>query len=223
MDANNTTTKALLKHHLTDQIEDLAALADSFTDVQWDAPSLCAGWKVRDVISHMTVGGIYSPLSILTKGPKYRFSIPVMSDVFSREWGATHSGPELAQEFRRVRIEHPKRFSIGAVTPTGEVLVDHITHEQDMRVPLDLPRPAPVPGDRMLAALDVLPTIKSYGPKRHVAGLRLEATDYEWSWGQGPVIRGPALAIVLAVGGRPKGLESLDGDGVDTLRSRIAA
>ena len=211
------------KQLLADQIEELATFADSLTDSQWDSPSLCAGWKVRDVISHMTVGGIYSPVSILTKGPKYKFSIPTMSDVFSREWGATHSGPELAREFRRVRIDHPKKFTIGTVTPTKDVLVDHITHEQDMRIPLDLPRPTPVPEERMLVALDRLPHIGSYGPKKNAAGLRLEATDYDWSYGEGLLVRGPALSIIIAIGGRPKGLDSLEGDGVEVLRSRIAA
>src|SRR5260370_38049951 len=38
----------------------LADLLDSATDVQWDTPSLCAGWRVREVIAHMTMAARYS-------------------------------------------------------------------------------------------------------------------------------------------------------------------
>jgi len=210
------------KQLLTDQIEDLATLADGLTDEQWDTPSLCAGWKVRDVISHMTVGGIYTPFAVLTKGARYRYSLERISDAMSREWGSSHTGPQLAREFRRVRIEQPKRFSIGALLKTSDVLVDHITHEQDMRIPLGVPRPVPVPTERMTAALERLPHIGSYGPKKRAAGLRLESADYDWSWGSGPTVRGPALSLILAMGGRQKGLEELDGDGLPTLRERLA-
>src|SRR6266480_1664116 len=33
----------------------LAALLESASDAQWDTPSLCEGWRVREVIAHMTM------------------------------------------------------------------------------------------------------------------------------------------------------------------------
>lgn len=33
----------------------LADLLGSATEAQWDTPSLCAGWRVREVIAHMTM------------------------------------------------------------------------------------------------------------------------------------------------------------------------
>ena len=36
-----------------DERRDLAALLDSLTPEQWAAPSLCAGWSVRDVVAHI--------------------------------------------------------------------------------------------------------------------------------------------------------------------------
>src|SRR4249919_169942 len=38
----------------------LAALLESANDAQWDTPSLCAGWRVREVIAHMTMAARYS-------------------------------------------------------------------------------------------------------------------------------------------------------------------
>ncbi|MFC4945659.1 maleylpyruvate isomerase family mycothiol-dependent enzyme, partial [Pseudonocardia sp. GCM10023141] len=36
-----------------DERADLANLLDTLTPAQWDSPSLCAGWRVRDVVAHM--------------------------------------------------------------------------------------------------------------------------------------------------------------------------
>ena len=38
----------------------LAGLLDSAAVAQWDTPSLCAGWRVREVIAHMTMAARYS-------------------------------------------------------------------------------------------------------------------------------------------------------------------
>lgn len=32
---------------------ELADLFDALTPAQWKAPSLCAGWRVREVVAHM--------------------------------------------------------------------------------------------------------------------------------------------------------------------------
>ena len=39
------------------------ALADALaalSEEQWDTPSLCEGWRVREVIAHMTMAARYS-------------------------------------------------------------------------------------------------------------------------------------------------------------------
>jgi hypothetical protein len=81
-----------------------------------------------------------------------------------------------------------------------------------------------MPTDRLLAALGLVPGLGGFvGAKKRVAGLRLVATDVGWSHGDGPQVTGPGEAILLAASGRPAGLEDLSGDGVATLRSRVAA
>ncbi len=35
------------------QRHELAELLESLSDDQWDAPSLCAGWRVVDVAAHL--------------------------------------------------------------------------------------------------------------------------------------------------------------------------
>ena len=205
---------------LLDQLEELAALADSFTDEQWDTPSLCEGWKVRDVISHMTLGGAVALPKAAFLLVTNKFDLDGLSFRLSKEWGASHSGPELATEFRRLRITHTRKGVFGDTVRKSDRLVDHMTHENDMRIPLGLPRETPYPEERMVAALDRLPHITNYGPKKRAQSLRLEATDHDWSYGSGPLVRGAGADLILGLGGRQAVLDRLDGDGVSVLKSR---
>lgn len=63
----------------------------------------------------------------------------------------------------------------------------------------------------------------STSSRKRADGLRLAATDVEWSHGEGPEVHGTGEAILLALTGRPVVLDELTGDGVATLRARIAA
>ena len=58
------------------------------------------------------------------------------------------------------------------------------------------------------------------GGKRRVEGVTLQATDTDWSHGSGPVVAGPALALMLAATGRTAVLDELTGPGVAVLRGR---
>ncbi|HEV2758732.1 MAG TPA: maleylpyruvate isomerase N-terminal domain-containing protein, partial [Acidimicrobiales bacterium] len=39
----------------------LAGVLDGLGDLAWDTPSLCAGWRVREVVAHMTMAVRYTP------------------------------------------------------------------------------------------------------------------------------------------------------------------
>jgi len=108
------------------------------------------------------------------------------------------------------------------VIPSKEGLVDHFTHHQDIRRPLGLPRA--MPEDRLLAALEAAPSIGGFlKAKGRARGLRFIASDIDWSWGDGPEVKGNDEAILLALGGRPSVLNELGGEGLATLRERVAA
>ncbi len=58
---------------------------------------------------------------------------------------------------------------------------------------------------------------------RNARGLRLRATDAEWSHGErGPVVEGRAAELVSVLGNRPKTLPRLGGDGVAVLEARLS-
>jgi hypothetical protein len=55
------------------------------------------------------------------------------------------------------------------------------------------------------------------GAKELVARIRLTATDIDLSIGDGPEVRGPLLALLLAVTGRRVALDELEGKGLARL------
>jgi hypothetical protein len=52
-------------------------------------------------------------------------------------------------------------------------------------------------------------------------GLRLVATDVDWTHGNGPEVRGRGADLVSVLGNRPKMLARLSGDGMPELSSRV--
>ena len=51
---------------------------------------------------------------------------------------------------------------------------------------------------------------------KDIEGLRLEATDMDWSWGDGDLVSGPAEAILMGLNRRDVSAD-LTGDGVTKL------
>jgi uncharacterized protein (TIGR03083 family) len=199
----------------------ISELLDGLTPEQWDAASLCEGWRVRDVVSHMCVGYTTRMPVMIAKVARRGFNVPRASLVESIAFGSSHSGTEIAAIFKEIHTENIRR-GISKVIKANEGLVDHVIHHQDIRRPLGLPRT--IPGDRLVAALDVVPGLGGFvGAKKRVDGLRLVATDVDWTHGDGPEVRGPGEAILLAASGRSVVLSELDGDGVDVLRGRVGA
>jgi uncharacterized protein (TIGR03083 family) len=204
--------------------DELASISDflhGLSAEDWDHASLCRAWRVRDVVSHMCLGYLTPMRSMIGKVARRGFNVPKASFEESIAFADAHTPDEILAAFDRIHRDNV-RNGIAKVIPPSEGLVDHLIHHQDMRRPLG--RPRPMPTDRLLAALGLVPGLGGFvGAKKRVAGLRLVATDVGWSHGDGPQVTGPGEAILLAASGRPAGLEDLSGDGVATLRSRVAA
>ena len=59
------------------------------------------------------------------------------------------------------------------------------------------------------------------GAKSRISGVKMIATDTDWSHGSGAEVRGPILSLVQAMTGRVAAVADLTGDGVGTLRSKM--
>lgn len=202
-------------------MSDLGKYLRSLAPADWDRDSLCEGWKVRDVIGHMCVGHTTPMPKMIGLIAKYKGNVPKGSFEMSKRFAAERSPDELLAVWDDV-VANRTRKGIAKVIPTHEAFVDHLIHQQDIRRPLGQPRD--IPTERLDAALSALARIGGFvKSKQRMAGLHFVATDTGWTSGTGPEVRGPAEALILAASGRPAGLGELEGEGVATMRSRLAA
>jgi len=200
------------------ELADFSDFLHDLTDAQWEVPSLCEGWKVRDVASHLTVGYTYPLRVIATEIVKYRGDINKGSDALSRAYGRDHTPAQILAAFDAGRAR-PR--GLGRVEKMHEALVDHLVHQQDCRRPLGIPRVIPI--DRARALVDALPRAGGMvASKKRVKGLRLVAVDIDHTVGDGPEVRGTAEALAVAATGRPIALAELQGEGAEILRQRVS-
>ena len=72
-----------------------------------------------------------------------------------------------------------------------------------------------------MPALDFAFRAPTLTAKKNANGLKLVATDMDWTPGEGPEVSGPGEALLMAIVGRPQALDELDGHGLATLRRRV--
>lgn len=195
---------------------ELADFLDTLDDNAWKTQSLCSQWTVREVAGHLSMPLTTRLPTVLRAVAVNGLNFDKANDKLSRARAAKLSPEELAAALRD-NAEH--RFKPPFLGPAAP-LTDLVVHASDIRRPLG--QPVPVPKARATAVLDFLARApQGFVNKRRLAGLRFEATDVDWSHGDGHLVRGPAEALIMAITGRAVALADLEGEGVATLRSRI--
>lgn len=192
-----------------------AALADILSTLQpqeWERPSLCAGWTVRDVAAHVISSADASLSEVLVGMVRARGNFNrCMFDIAKRR--SARPTAEIIAEYRR--LDGSRRHPPG--TTTTDPLVDVLTHTQDIVRPLGRPHPMP-PAAAAQAASYVWGRGFPYSPRKRLGGFRLTATDIDWTVGDGEPIEGPIAALLLLLTGRTVALPELSGAGVSALR-----
>ncbi len=195
------------------ETHDLAdALAD-LTDDQWSSPSLCDAWRVRDVLAHVTAGaeGAFKPRAVVSGLIRYRFDYNRWVAVDGQRRGRADPAVIL-RAFRDTAADLAASADGSPISALTHVFV----HGQDICRPLGIRRDPPEA--HLVAVADFVATSIVFRAKKHIAGLRLVATDADWSHGSGPEVRGPAEALVMTMAGRAVALEDLSGEGITALR-----
>jgi uncharacterized protein (TIGR03083 family) len=192
----------------------LLALLETLTPEQWDAPSLCTEWRVRDVVGHM-VGETRMTVAqtawgFITSG--FRINRYIAKD--ARQRGAAPIA-DLLEDFRGVI---PARTHLPGLSSLA-MLEDIVVHQMDIRQALGEPRC--IPNQRMIPVATDLWTNRFFPGPKLFQGLRAVATDADWSAGHGPDVTGPIEALVLTLAGRFAVLDQLQGAGTATLRMRV--
>ncbi|AJC55557.1 maleylpyruvate isomerase family mycothiol-dependent enzyme [Streptomyces sp. 769] len=191
---------------------ELADLLDALSPEQWDAPSLCAGWRVREVAAHMSLGFRYSFPKIAAELLKARGSLHRMTDRCARKDAATLSPAALAAALRD-NAHHPWTPPVGGFE---SALGHDVVHGLDIAVPLGLDRRVPEDRLRVLLAGITPRGAKFFGAD--LDGVALRADDLDWSYGTGTPLRGAAQDLLMVAFGRKLPPGRLHGE----ARSRFA-
>ncbi|MEH0981758.1 maleylpyruvate isomerase family mycothiol-dependent enzyme [Micromonospora sp. CPCC 205556] len=193
--------RAAVAAERTEQAELLAALAPE----RWDAPTLCDGWRVREVIAHTTMPFRTSLGRTLVELARARGNVHRMADRTARRDAAALSAGQLLAAVRE-NIGH--RWT----PPGGGVhgaLSHDVIHGLDITVGLGLDRR--VPPERVATVLAGMSprNVAFFGTD--LTGVQLRATDLDWSHGEGVPVRGLAQDLLLVICGRRLPPGRLDG------------
>ena len=173
----------------------LADLLDAAPDQTWDAPSLCQRWQVRHVVAHVTMPARLTPEQFGAEMAAAGGDFAVLSDAVAARDAALPVADHMAQLRSAVlhRWQPPGGGAAGALSHA-------VIHSLDVTVALD--RPAVAPAEAVIAVLEQLTAANGAIFGLDLTGIRLEAADAEWSWGEGSVVRGDSGRLVALLSGR---------------------
>ncbi|MFE2108507.1 maleylpyruvate isomerase family mycothiol-dependent enzyme [Kitasatospora sp. NPDC059463] len=188
---------AELRAAIAAERRELADVLDTLSFEQWNSPSLCAGWRAREVAAHLSMGFRHRLPRIAVELVRSRGSLHRMTDRFARRDAAGLTGAQLASAMRD-NADHPWMPPVGGLTAA---LGHDVVHGLDITVALGLGRQ--VPPERLRMLLDgITPrTLRFFGARLDGAALR--ATDLDWSYAGGPrTVARPAQELLLLAHGR---------------------
>lgn len=203
-----------LKDLATAERRDLADYLDTLTEEEWEQPSLCPGWAVRDVVGHLPSYDELGWPALLALLARSRFSLARCNQI-SVENSRRMGTERLVSRLRT----HAVPRGITTLFGSAIALTDGLIHHQDIRRALGHPRT--VPEKRLLAVLEFLPRALALPAPANLRNLRLVATDVDWTHGTGPEVAGPGEALLVALAGRQQALADLAGPGLGTLTERV--
>jgi len=192
----------------------VADLLESLSPAEWDAPSLCQGWRVRDVAGHLALVPTITGWDMISAAPRARLNPNRINTLV-----AVRNGSREPAELLALLREHAAARRTAKVLDTRNSLFDIIVHSQDIALPLgrDFRVPAHYTGAGLQRVWDMGWPFRA---RRKFGSLSLQATDTDWTAGNGPEVAGPALALLLLLTGRTAAAApSLHGSGVSTLQT----
>jgi uncharacterized protein (TIGR03083 family) len=201
---------------IQDQRLAIADLLDGLAAASWETPSLCAGWRIRDVAAHVSLVALPpSPGSVLVDLIRARGSFHQANTNASLR-RAERAPEQLIADLR----QHAGSRKLPVVSDQRNVLFDILVHGQDIAIPLGIDLPMPVAAGAA-GATRVWLMGWPFWARRRLSGLRLTATDVDWAAGSGTDVHGPIRALLLLLTGRTEtALPMLAGQGLTQLSTR---
>lgn len=193
---------------------DLLELLRSLDESQWDEPTLCDRWTVRDVVAHVVSYDDLGPRELASRFAQGMFWLSRINQA-----GVAPLRDAPPQALLDAVERHLRPAGLTTAFGGRVALLDALIHHQDIRRPLGLPRL--IPPQRLRVALDFALFAPPIRGVWHARGVKVVATDLDWSFGRGPEARGPGEAVLMAMAGRKQAAGDLMGPGADRLQTRL--
>ncbi|MGO1055183.1 maleylpyruvate isomerase family mycothiol-dependent enzyme [Crossiella sp. CA198] len=213
MSARRSTDSASTLELARAERADLLDFLRTLPAEQWEAPTLCDGWRVREVVAHVISYDGLTLGKVAAQFARGRFSLDRANALGLTDF-RTLSPAELLDAF----AGHLRPRGLTAGFGGMPALLDALIHHQDIRRVLDLPRE--IPADRLLRALRLSRLAPPIGAWWRSRGLRLVAEDVDWTAGSGAEVRGKGEALLMASAGRRVPAAELTGPGAPVLLAR---
>ena len=188
----------------------LADLLAGLTPEEWERPSWCAGWRVRDVAAHLALAqaslAVALPAFLRARGS---------FDRMVHDTAVAHAAAPPEDLVAAIRAMVGSRRRAPVVTEV-EPLLDVLVHGQDIARPLGLERPVPARA-AATAATRAWRMGWPFWARRRLRGTTLVATDSDWRVGSGLPVCGTTGDLLLLVTGRRQVLPQLSGPGAALL------
>ncbi|MFW3170836.1 maleylpyruvate isomerase family mycothiol-dependent enzyme [Geodermatophilus sp. CPCC 206100] len=185
--------RAAVRAERRQQVELYSALSEA----EWAAPSLCRGWRVREVLAHTTMAYRYSLRQVLAGMLRAGGSFSRMADRAAHRDTERLTDAQLLASLRD-NVDHPWTPPGGG--PLG-ALSHEVIHGLDVSVALGRDEEHSST-ERVLAVLGGLQPkqLRYFGVD--LDGVQLRATDADWTYGTGEPLSGRARDLLLLVCGR---------------------
>lgn len=206
-----TDIRSAVAGERTELAEVLAGLGQD----DWEKPTLCAGWRVRELVAHITM--------------PYRMSMPRFVAGMVRAGGnfnryadrqarqdAVDLTPAQLVECLRQNINHPWNPPGGG----DEGALSHdVIHGLDVTVALGIDRQ--VPSERLRIVFDAMRPrhAKYFGVD--LTDVQLQASDLSWTYGTGTPLTGSAQDLLLVLSGRSLPPDHLSGRDADRFTAGV--
>ena len=196
-----------VREAIAEQRRDLAGLLEKLPASSWDTPTLCEGWRVREVVAHVTMPFRYSLPRVMLEVLRSRGRFNRMADRCARRDAVALSSGDLTASLRD-NVDHPWKPPGGGF----EGALSHdVIHGLDITVPLGI--------DRFVTQERIALVLQGLSPKNvaffgvDLQGVQLRADDLDWTFGSGTPVTGHAQDLLLALCGRTLSADRLQGVG----------
>ena len=192
-----TMTQDELTLAITAERQDIADVLAALPEPAWDQPTLCAGWRVRELVAHITMPFRYSGARFAAELIRSGGRFHAMADRCARRDAARMTTAGLIESLRD-NVANPWRPPGGG---QAGALTHDVIHGLDVVVSLGIDRR--VPDERLrvvLAAITEPRALKHFGAD--LTGVELRADDLDWSIGSGQPVSGHAQDLAMVICGR---------------------